>query len=340
MTTTGSRYTPYTFFDGTRRRLAIAAACAALALGATATGAFAADAPYPTKPVKFLTNFPAGGPIDILARALADALQKDLKQPFIVDNRPGAGGNIGADFVAKAPADGYTVLMGIDSTFTINPHLYASMPFAAKDLKPLMIFSSSGLAFGVAQGVKAKTLPEFIAQAKAEPATFSSAGNGSPGHIAAEIFASETGAKITHVPYKGNAPAVLALMGDEVQAGILATPGLLPQIQAGKLRALAATGKQRSPLLPQVPTVGELGLKGLEFEVLYLAMVPAATPEPVMQTLRGSLQKALALPEIKSRLSSLDMVPLGETGGAASEHLAASQARYGRIVKATGMKVD
>jgi tripartite-type tricarboxylate transporter receptor subunit TctC len=328
-------------FGGTRRRLSIAlAACTALALGSIATQATAADAPYPTKPVKFLTNFPAGGPIDILGRALADALQKDLKQPFIVDNRPGAGGNIGADLVAKSPADGYTVLLGIDSTFTINPHLYASMPFAAKDLKPLMIFSSSGLSFGVAPGVKAKTLPEFIAQAKAEPATFSSAGNGSPGHIAAEIFATETGAKITHVPYKGNSPAVLALMGDEVQAGILATPGLLPQVQSGKLRALAVTGKQRSPLLPQVPTVGELGLKGLEFEVLYISMVPAATPEPVMQTLRASLQKAMALPEVKARLGSLDMVPLGETGSAASEHLAASQARYGRIVKATGMKVD
>jgi tripartite-type tricarboxylate transporter receptor subunit TctC len=328
-------------FGGTRRRLSIAlAACTALALGSIATQATAADAPYPTKPVKFLTNFPAGGPIDILGRALADALQKDLKQPFIVDNRPGAGGNIGADLVAKSPADGYTVLLGIDSTFTINPHLYASMPFAAKDLKPLMIFSSSGLSFGVAPGVKAKTLPEFIGQAKAEPATFSSAGNGSPGHIAAEIFATETGAKITHVPYKGNSPAVLALMGDEVQAGILATPGLLPQVQSGKLRALAVTGKQRSPLLPQVPTVGELGLKGLEFEVLYISMVPAATPEPVMQTLRASLQKAMALPEVKARLASLDMVPLGETSSAASEHLAASQARYGRIVKATGMKVD
>jgi tripartite-type tricarboxylate transporter receptor subunit TctC len=330
-------------FGGTRRRLALAAlsalaASASLCLGPTA---MAADAPpYPTKAVKLLTNFPAGGPIDILARALADALQKDLKQPFIVDNRPGAGGNIGADLVAKSPADGYTVLLGIDTTFTINPHLYASMPFAAKDLKPLMIFSSSGLSFGVSSGVKAKTLPEFIAQAKAEPATFSSAGNGSPGHIAAEIFATETGARITHVPYKGNAPAVLALMGNEVQAGILATPGLLPQVQSGKLRALAVTGKQRSPLLPQVPTVGELGLKDLEFEVLYIAMVPAATPEPVMQTLRQSLQKAMALPEIKSRLASLDMVPLAETGAAASEHLAASQARYGRIVKATGMKVD
>jgi tripartite-type tricarboxylate transporter receptor subunit TctC len=328
----------------TRRRLARAAMLAVATVATCALWqpgpAAAADAAYPTKAVKLLTNFPAGGPIDILARALADALQKDLKQPFIVDNRPGAGGNIGADLVAKSQADGYTVLLGIDSTFTINPHLYASMPFAPKDLKPLMIFSSSGLSFGVASGVPAKTLPEFIAQAKAEPATFSSAGNGSPGHIAAEIFATETGARITHVPYKGNAPAVLALMGNEVQAGILATPGLLPQVQSGKLRALAVTGKQRSPLLPQVPTVGELGLKGLEFEVLYVAMVPAATPEPVMQTLRQSLQKAMALPEIKSRLASLDMVALGETGAAASEHLAASQARYGRLVKATGMKVD
>lgn len=329
---------------GASRRLALAAAaaCAALSL-AIGSPAAHADAAYPAKPVKLITNFPAGGPLDILGRALGDVLQKELKQPFVVDNRPGAGGNIGADLVAKSPADGYTVLLSIDSTFTINPHLYASMPFAAKDLKPLMIFSSSGLSFGVGPGVKAKTLPEFIAQAKAkatEAATFSSAGNGSPGHLAAGIFSTATGVRITHVPYKGNAPAVMALLGGEVQAGILATPGLLPQVQAGKLRALAVTGRQRSPLLPEVPTVGELGLKDLEFEVLYLAMVPAATPEPVVQVLRQSLQKALALPEVKARLASLDMVALGETGAPAAERLAANQARYGRIVKATGMKVD
>jgi tripartite-type tricarboxylate transporter receptor subunit TctC len=232
------------------------------------------------------------------------------------------------------------VLLSIDTTFTINPHLYASMPFAAKDLKPLMIFSSSGLAFGVASSVDAKTLPEFIGKGKAEPFTFASAGNGSPGHIAAEIFSNATGAKITHVPYKGNAPAVTALLSAEVQAGILATPGLLPHLQAGKLRALAVTGRQRSPMLPQVATVGELGLKELEFEVLYLAMVPAATPEPVMQTLRRALQSALALPELKTRLAALDMVALGETGAAAQQHLDASRERYGRIVKATGMKLD
>ena len=324
---------------GAMRRLGLAAACAALALGLASPPAHA-DTAYPAKPVKFITNFPAGGPLDILGRALGDALQKDLKQPFVVDNRPGAGGNIGADVVAKSPADGYTVLLSIDTTFTINPHLYASMPFAAKDLKPLMIFSSSGLAFGVGSSVDAKTLPDVISQGKAQPFTFASAGNGSPGHIAAEIFSNATGAKITHVPYKGNAPAVMALLSGEVQAGILATPGLLPQLQAGKLRALAVTGRQRSPLLPQVATVGELGLKDLEFEVLYLAMVPAATPEPVMQTLRRALQSALALPELKTRLAALDMVALGETGAAAQQHLDASRARYGRIVKATGMKLD
>ncbi|MGO4395609.1 Bug family tripartite tricarboxylate transporter substrate binding protein [Variovorax sp. M-6] len=326
-------------FPGALRRLGHAAACVLLALGPGATIAHA-DAAYPTKPVKLITNFPPGGPLDILGRALAKPLQADLKQPFIVDNRPGAGGNIGADLVAKSPADGYTVLLTIDTTFTINPHLYASMPFATKDLKPLMIFSSSGLAFGVGSSVGARTLPEFVTQSKAEPATFGSAGNGSPGHIAAEIFSNATGAKITHVPYKGNAPAVMALLSNEVQAGILATPGLLPHLQAGKVRALAVTGRQRSPLLPQVPTVGELGLKDLEFEVLYLAMVPAATPDAVVQTLREALQSALAQPEVKSRLATLDMVALGEVGSAASERLNAAQLRYGRIVKTTGMKVD
>ncbi|MBT2322623.1 tripartite tricarboxylate transporter substrate binding protein [Variovorax paradoxus] len=324
---------------GALRRLGLSAACALLA-GGLGTLPARADTAYPAKPVKFVINFPAGGPLDILGRALADALQKELKQAFVVDNRPGAGGNIGADAVAKSPADGYTVLLSIDTTFTINPHLYASMPFAGKDLKPLMIFSSSGLTFGVGSAVDAKTLPEFVAQSKAQPATFGSAGNGSPGHVAAEIFSSATGAKITHVPYKGNAPAVMALLSNEVQAGILATPGLLPQVKTGKVRPLGVTGRQRSPLLPQVPTVGELGLKDLEFEVLYLAMVPAATPEPVMQTLRRALQSALALPELKSRLATLDMVALGEVGSTAAEHLGASAARYGKIVKATGMKVD
>lgn len=318
------------------------AACMAIGLlaGATLPTPASAQGRYPDKPVKLITNFPAGGPLDILGRSLAVPLQAELGQPFIVDNRPGAGGNIGADVVAKSPADGYTVLLSIDSTFTINPHLYANLPFAPKDLKPLMIFSSSGLSFGVNPSVDARTFGDFLSLGKTREFTFGSAGNGSPGHIAAEIFSSGTGTKIVHVPYKGNAPAVTALLSGEVQAGILATPGLLPQVQAGKIKALAVTGRQRSPLLPQVPTVGELGLKDLEFEVLYLAMVPAATPEPVMATLRKALQAALATSDVKTRLTALDMVALGETGSTAAEHLESSRVRYGKVVKSTGMKVD
>jgi len=242
--------------------------------------------------------------------------------------------------VAKAPADGYTVLLSIDTPFTINPHVYPSMPFAQKDLKPLMIFSSSGLAFGVNPSVGAKTLPAFVEMARKQDMTFSSAGNGSPGHLAAEIFGTATGAKILHVPYKGNAPAVTALLSGEVQAGILATPGLLPHIQAGKVLPLAVTGRQRAPLLPEVATVGELGLPKMEFEVLYLTMVPAATPAPVVEKLQKALAAALATPELKQRLASLDMVALGETGEAAARHLADSSRRYGEIVKATGMKAE
>jgi len=309
--------------------------CAAAALAPAA-----AQERYPDKPVKLLTNFPAGGPLDILGRALAIPLQAELGSPFVVDNRPGAGGNIGADTVAKSAADGYTVLLSIDTTFTINPHVYPSMPFAPKDLKPLMVVSSSGLAFGVNPSVEAKTLPQFVDAARAREMSFGSAGNGSPGHLAAEIFGNATGSKILHVPYKGNAPAVTALLAGEVQAGILATPGLLPHIQAGKVRALAVTGRQRAPLLPQVPTVTELGLPGLTFEVLYLAMVPAATPEPVMSRLRSALTRALATPEVKQRLESLDMVALGETGQAAADRLAANSQRYAAVVKATGMKAE
>ena len=299
-----------------------------------------AQGTYPDRPVMFVTNFPPGGPLDILGRALAVPLQAELKQPFVVENRPGAGGNIGAQVAARSAADGYTILLSIDTTFTINPHVYPSTPFKPNDLKPLMIFSSSGLVFGIVPSIAAKTLPEFVVLARQHPFTFSSAGNGSPGHLASQIFATQTGATIVHVPYKGNAPAVTALLAHEVDAGILATPGMLPHVEDGKIRALAVTGRQRSPLLPNVPTVGELGFKNLEFEVLYLAMVPAATPQPVVDRLQAALRQAMATPEIKARLASLDMVPLAETGAAAAQRLAAASERYGAVVRATGMKAE
>lgn len=295
---------------------------------------------YPNKPVRLVVNFQAGGPTDILARLVADSLQKELKQPFVVENKAGAGGNVGADFVAKSPADGYSVLFSIDTTFTTNPALYPSMPFKADDLKPLMIMTTSGLLFGVNAGLGIKSVPEFIAKGKAGNMNFSSAGNGSPGHITMALLAEAAGIKATHIPYKGAAPAVQAVVSGEVDAGILVTPGLLPQVQGGKVTALAVTGQKRSPLLPQVPTVAEAGLKSMEFEVLQVAMVPAATPDSVVQLLQAAIGRALQQADVKTRMTAMDMTVLAETGKPAEARLAANRARYARVIQTTGMKAE
>ena len=309
--------------------------CAACLGGA----AFAQDA-YPSRTVKFVNNFPPGGPSDIIARSLAHELQQSLKQSFIVENKPGASGNIGADQVAKSAPDGYTVLIGIDTAFTVNPHIYKGLPFKPADFKPVMVMASSGLLVGANPGTGFKTLADLIAAGKSRDVTFSSAGSGSPGHLAVELFKEATGMKITQVPYKGNSPAVAAVLSGEVNAGVLATPGMLPHVKAGKITALAVTSRQRSPLAPSVPTVAEAGYKNLEQEVLYVAMVPAATPDAVVQTLQKGFADALAQPQVKQRLLDLDLVHDGLPGAAASKRLADLSARYERVIRATGMHVE
>jgi len=309
-------------------------------LAAALVPAFAQAPAWPAKPVRFVNNFPPGGPSDLIARSIADVLQKQWGQPVVVENKAGASGNIGADAVAKAPADGTTVLFGIDSTFTVNPHIYASMPFKPADLRPVMIIASSGLLVGVHPSTGWHTLADLVKSAKEKPASFSSAGNGSPGHLAAEVITEATGAKITHVPYKGNTPAVMAVLSGEVNAGVLATPGMLPHVKAGKITALAVTSRKRSTLAPEIPTVAEAGLPQLEQEVLYLAMVPAATPEPVVQALQKAMADALARGDVHTRLDNLDLHYEGVTGAAAAKRLADLSARYGQVIRATGMKVE
>lgn len=320
-----------------QRRLLIT--CAALAVTARALPALAQES-WPQRPVKFVCNFPPGGPLDLLARAVADVLQRDLKQPFVVENKAGAAGNIGADFAAKAPADGHTVLFTIDSTSTVNPHIYKSMPFKPADLQPAVIISSSGLMVGVHPSNGLKSMSDLVAMGKAKGVNFSSAGNGSPGHLAAEMATEATGMKITHVPYKGNAPAVQAVLAGEVTGGVLATPGMLPHVKAGKVTALAVTSSKRSILAPDVPTVREAGVPQLEQEVLYLAMVPAGTPAPLAQAIQKAILGAIAKPELKSRLATLDMHYEGTAGEAAARRLAELSDRYGKVIRATGMKVE
>ena len=313
----------------------------ALAMAATMTAPAQAQQPaWPSKPVRFINSFPPGGPSDLMARAVADVLQARFKQPFVVDNKAGAGGNIGADAVAKAPPDGSVVLFGIDSTLTVNPHLYPSMPFKPSDLRPVMVIASSGLLVGVNPHTGFHTLADLVAAGKGKGVSFSSAGSGSPGHLAASMFTQATGMKITHVPYKGNTPAVLAVLSGEVDGGVLATPGMLPHVQAGKITALAVTSRSRSVLAPDVPTVAEAGLPQLEQEVLYVVMLPAATPEPIAQAVQDAVADAMARPEVRSRLDMLDLHAERLTGAAAGKRLAELSERYGRVIRATGMKVE
>ena len=301
-----------------------------------------AQTSYPSKPIKIVNNFPAGGPADVLARLVGQVLAEKFKQPVIVENKPGAGGNIGADAVAKSPADGHTVLFGIDTTFTVNPHIYGkAMPFRTTDLKPLMIMASSGLMVAVNPASGIKNMKDFMVAGKGHGLNLSSGGSGTPGHLAAEVLGDAiAGMKITHVPYKGNTPAVTAVLAGEVDGGVLAIPGLLPHVKSGKITGLAVTGARRSGLAPELPTVTELGLKELQQDVLYIAMVPAATPDSIMQSLQQAMAEALKRSEIQSRLAALDMAVEAQTGAGASQRLAEISERYAKLVRATGMKVE
>jgi tripartite-type tricarboxylate transporter receptor subunit TctC len=300
----------------------------------------AQNAPWPSKPVKFVNSWPAGGPSDVLARAVGDVLQKQFGQAFVVENKPGAAGSVGADLVAKSMPDGYSLLWGIDTTHTINPHIYKSMAFKEADLKPLVVISNSGLLLGVHPSTGFKTVKDFMQAGRERSLNFSSGGNGSPGHLWVNMSNVSAATRLVHVPYRGNSPAVMAVVSGEVEGGTLATPGMLPQVKGGKVTALAVTSRKRSRLAPDVPTVAEAGFKDLESEVLYVVMAPGNTPEPLMQTMAKAITDALNRPELQARLNDLDMAYEGLTGTAANARLKNLSDQYGRVIRATGMKVD
>ena len=322
------------------KRIARTLAAASVGLLASLAATAALAQAYPAKPIKLINNFPPGGPSDFLARTVGEYITASSKQPVITDNRAGAGGNLGAEVVAKSPADGYTVLFGIDTTLTVNPHLYATLPFKPDDLEPVIIMASSGLLLGVHPGTGFKSLKELIAAAPKKPLSFSSGGSGSPGHLAVALFNEATGGNVQHVPYKGNTPAVTAVLSGEVEGGVLATPGMLPHVKAGKIAPLAVTSRQRARGAPDVPTVGELGVNDLQLEVLYATWVPKGTPRPVVQYLQKAIADALNRPQVQSQFATLEMFYDGATGADAAKRLADSSARYARVIKKTGMKVD
>ena len=316
------------------RELALAALL--LALGSGGAGA------YPTKPVRIVVPFAAGGGTDILARLLGQKLTEALSQPFVVDNRPGAGGTIGTELAAKAAADGYTLLM-VNAGHVINPNLYKTLSYdTTRSFSPIALIGTASYVLVVHPSVPAKSVKELIALGKARTGlAFASSGNASTPHLAGELFNSMAGIKMTHVPYKGGGPANTALVSGEVSCYFGSISGSLPHIRSGRLRALGATGIKRSSALPAVPTIAEAALPGYEITGWFGMLAPAGTPQEIVAILNRELGKALQQPDMKKRL--LEQEGADPAGGPAAEFaqfIGTELQKYAEIVRISGARID
>jgi tripartite-type tricarboxylate transporter receptor subunit TctC len=317
-------------------------------LGASllALAAFAfAQAPvaYPTKSIRLVVPFPAGGATDILAREVAKHLTETWGQSVVVDNRPGAAGNIGSELVAKSAPDGYTLEMGTVGTHAINASLYSKMPYDhVKDFVPVILVAGVPNVLVVNPSVPVNSVQELIAYGKANPGklNFASSGSGTSIHLSGELFKVMTGVQMTHVPYKGSAPALQDLIGGQVQLMFDNLPPSLPQIKAGKLRALAVTSAARAPALPDVPTVAETGLPGFEASSWFGVLAPAGTPPAIVTKLNAEIAKWLTSAEAKEKLVSVGANIAGGTPDDFARHIAAETAKWAKVVKESGAKVE
>jgi tripartite-type tricarboxylate transporter receptor subunit TctC len=332
----------------TRRHLlaAIALPAGPLVFSATAQ----AQSAWPSKPVRIVVPFAAGGTTDILARAIAPELQRVFGQPFVVDNKPGAGGNNGAAEVAKSPADGYTLLMGTVGTQAINPSLYPKMPYdAAKDFMPIVLVAGVPNVVVInpasAQKYKINSIPDLTRAARANPGKLNvaSSGNGTSIHLAAELYKSMTGTFMLHLPYRGSGPALVDLIAGNVDLMFDNLPSALPHIKSGRLKALAVTSGQRSAVLPDVPTVAESGgtlLHNFEASSWFGLLAPTGTPVDIVNRVQQETAKAMALPVVKDRLLSQGAIPGGGAPAEFAKFIDAETKKWAQVVKASGAKVD
>ena len=314
--------------------------CAAMAL-ALALPAVAQT--YPSKPVRFVVPYPAGGPLDTVARLLAQKVGEAMKQPVVVDNKPGAGGNIGADLVAKSPPDGYTILMGAVATHAINPSLYAGIPYdPVRDFTPITQVASTPNVLVVNPAVPANDVKAFIAHAKANPGklNFGSGSTGSAGHLAGELFNTLAGVKMAHVPYKGAAPAMQDLLGGRIDLMFDNLASSLTQVKAGKIRALAVTTARRSALAPELPTIAESGLPEFDISTWFGVFAPAGVPRESIERLHAEFTRALAAPDVREKMLALGAEPVGSRPEEFAAFIRREAGKYARLVKASGAKVD
>jgi tripartite-type tricarboxylate transporter receptor subunit TctC len=298
---------------------------------------------FPNKPLRLICPFPPGGAVDIASRAIAQELSKNLGQPVTVENRPGAGGNIGGAEAARANPDGYTIFMTTSGIQAINPVLYAKMPFdPSKDLVPVSALVSLNNVLVLHPSVKANSVPEVIAMAKSQPGTinYASSGSGTSIHMSGEMFKSLTGVNMTHIPYKGSAPAMTDLLGGQVMMMFDNIPSAIPHIKSGKLKALATTGAKRDPLLPDLPTLAEAGVSGYESGVWFGLAVPANTPRDVIMKLNAEAIKGTRSPDFVKRMTELGYNIMGTSPEVMTDMSRAEVQRWGPIVRSSGAKAD
>jgi tripartite-type tricarboxylate transporter receptor subunit TctC len=307
--------------------------------------AFAAPAlaqSYPAKPVRIVVPYPPGGPNDIVARTVGQKLSEQLGQPVIVDNKPGASGNIGAESVAKSPADGYTLLL-LTTGHTINPSLYPKLGYdLEKDLAPVTQLTAGPMVVIVNPSLPAKNIKELISLAKAKPGSlnFGSAGNGSSTHLAPELFSSMAGIKMNHIPYKGSAPALTDLMAGQIQVAFDFMISAMPHVKSGKIKALAVTSATRSPVAPDLPTVAESGVPGFEVIGWNGLVAPARTPKEIIAKLNAELKKALDQPDTKERFAAQGFSATWTTPEKFGAYIESEHAKWAKVVKDSGAKID
>ena len=319
-----------------RSFVTLAAACA---LAATA---IAADV-YPSKPVRIVVPFPPGGPADVLARTVGDRLQAAFGQPVVVDNRPGAGGNIGMELVAKAAPDGHTLALAPAGNLTVNPSLYRNVPYdVARDFAPVTVIAAVPNVLVINAQVPAKDLAELIAYAKANPGklNFASPGPGSGAHLAGELLKSSAGIDMVHVPFNGIAPAVTAVVAGDVQVMFAGTSSAMPHVASGKLRALGVASPKRIASAPALPTLDESGLPGFDVTSWYSIVAPASTPPAVVERLQREIAKALDAPEVRTKLAGLGAEPVANTPPDFAAMIKVESAKWGKIVKDANIKAE
>jgi tripartite-type tricarboxylate transporter receptor subunit TctC len=323
-----------------RSRLRLLAALSGLFLAAAVPPAFGQAGAWPTKPVRIVVTFPPGGAPDTLARVLADKWSA-LGQPVTVENKPGAGGNIGADFVAKAPGDGHTLVIGTVGTHGINPSLYAKMPYDhVKDFTPITFLASTPNLLVVNKSVPAGSVKELIELAKKQPLSFASSGSGTSIHLSGELFNTLAGVKMQHIPYKGRAQAIPDLLGGRVQLMFDNMPSSLPLVKSGELKGLAVTSAKRSPAAPNIPTIAESGLPEFEATSWFALLGSPGIPRDVQMRINAETLKVMAMPDVKEKLAGLGLDINTGTPEALAGVIQAETAKWAKVVKASGAKAE